>query len=64
MSINDSEMSRQHFRIDPTPDGFFSARDVGSTNGVFVNGSKEEEVILVAGMEIRAGNTSFLFTGS
>ena len=56
-------MSRTHFEVVPEKDGLYVVRDLGSTNGVYINGSRTSEDPLVAGTEIRAGNTMFFFTG-
>jgi pSer/pThr/pTyr-binding forkhead associated (FHA) protein len=34
----DANVSRQHAEIRPTPDGHWTVADLGSTNGVQVNG--------------------------
>jgi pSer/pThr/pTyr-binding forkhead associated (FHA) protein len=63
LKISDPEMSRTHFEVVPEKDGLYVVRDLGSTNGVYINGSRTSEDPLVAGTEIRAGNTMFFFTG-
>jgi pSer/pThr/pTyr-binding forkhead associated (FHA) protein len=57
-------MSRQHFEIVLTSDGLYSLNDLNSLNGTYVDGIKQEAVVLIGGSEIRAGKTSFLFTGA
>lgn len=63
LSIHDQEMSRQHFEIVPTNDGLYLFNDLKSLNGTYVDGVRQETLVLIGGSEIRAGKTVFLFTG-
>jgi hypothetical protein len=63
LPIGDEEMSRQHFEIVLTNDGFYLLNDLNSLNGTYVDGVRQETAVLIAGSEIRAGKTSFIFTG-
>ena len=58
-------MSREHFKITLT-DGFYVLKDLDSLNGTFVNDEPhaiKENVILIAGTAIHAGDVVFVFTG-
>lgn len=63
LAIQDQEMSRQHFEIVLTNDGFHQLNDLKSLNGTYVDRVREKTAVLVGGSEIRAGKTSFVFTG-
>ena len=58
--LADPGVSRKHVGIRRTPDGFELA-DLGSTNGVYVNGRREAKVQLAAGDIVRVGNTEMVF---
>jgi pSer/pThr/pTyr-binding forkhead associated (FHA) protein len=60
VQIKDERMSRQHFVVVPRDNKFF-ARDLGSTNGTYVNNNKITEVELLANDRIRAGQTVVVF---
>jgi pSer/pThr/pTyr-binding forkhead associated (FHA) protein len=60
IQIKDERMSRQHFVVVPRDSKFF-ARDLGSTNGTYVNNNKITEVELQANDRIRAGQTVVVF---
>jgi hypothetical protein len=63
LAIQDQEMSRQHFEIVFTNDGLYLLNDLKSLNGTCVDGIRQATAVLIGGSEIRAGKTSFLFTG-
>ena len=63
LAIHDEEMSRQHFEIVLTDDGFYSLSDLNSLNGTYVDGVKRNTAVLIGGSEIRAAKTIFVFTG-
>ena len=63
LPIQDQEMSRQHFEIVLTNDGLYLLNDLNSLNGTYVDRVRQETAVLIGGSEIRAGNTSFVFTG-
>jgi DNA-binding NtrC family response regulator len=58
--LKDKAISRLHFEIEYTADSFL-LRDMGSTNGTFLNGSKVKEAYLTPGDLIKAGNTTLEF---
>lgn len=64
VSVRDQEMSRQHFEIVLTNDRLYLLRDLNSLNGTYIDGVKQETVVLIGGSEITAGKTSFVFTGA
>ena len=51
-------MSRDHFALEVGVAAVI-LRDLGSTNGTFVNGSRVERYILAPGDSVRAGETIF-----
>jgi hypothetical protein len=60
IQIGDNGLSRKHFEI--LWDGSSAVlRDLGSTNGVKVNGIKIDQVVLQNGTAFSAGRTDFLF---
>mgnify|MGYP002654852891 CR=1 FL=1 len=60
IQIGDNGLSRKHFEI--LWDGSSAVlRDLGSTNGVKVNGTKIDQVVLQNGTAFSAGRTDFLF---
>lgn len=60
IQIGDNGLSRKHFEI--LWDGSSAVlRDLGSTNGVKVNGKKVDQVVLQNGTDFSAGRTNFLF---
>ena len=60
IQIEDNGLSRKHFEI--LWDGSSAVlRDLGSTNGVKVNGIKIDQMVLQNGTAFSAGRTSFLF---
>lgn len=56
LNLTDTNTSREHARILEAPDGFY-LKDLGSTNGTFLNGKKIEQEKLVPGDEIRVGES-------
>ena len=54
ITIVDATVSRNHFSLIHTPEGFL-IRDLGSTNGTFLEGARVVEAYVHPGMEIRAG---------
>jgi transcriptional regulator with GAF, ATPase, and Fis domain len=60
MVLKDETMSRTHFEIKQTKDGYLLT-DSGSLNGVFINGLRVKEAFLSAGNVIRAGKTELKF---
>lgn len=61
LRVNDPGVSRRHIEFRVTEDGTgprVSVHDLGSTNGVLVNGKRVENAALSDGAVIRIGNTS------
>jgi transcriptional regulator with GAF, ATPase, and Fis domain len=55
--VDDSTVSRLHAELDPRPDGLW-VRDLGSTNGTFVDGLLVTAARLPAAARIRVGETT------
>lgn len=63
LRIDDPGVSRRHVEIrvvDTASGPRVSVRDLGSTNGVLVNGRRVETATLVDGAEVRIGNTAMV----
>jgi len=60
VAIDDRGLSRVHFEIAFNGD-IAAIRDLQSTNGTFVDGSRVTEVVLRSGSKITAGRTEFDF---
>jgi pSer/pThr/pTyr-binding forkhead associated (FHA) protein len=61
LRITDPGVSRRHAEIrvdDNGGDPHVSVHDLGSTNGISVNGRKTEAAVLADGATIRIGNTT------
>ena len=58
--VSDSTVSRNHMIIEYSSDSF-QLRDLGSTNGTYVNGTRVKEAYLVPGDRIKLGNTTLEF---
>ena len=58
---SDTQMSRQHARIQREPTGHFTLHDLKTTNGSFVNGGRVDLAALNPGDEIRLGLTRLVF---
>ena len=56
--IQDSSVSRRHFELNRTPDGY-RLKDLGSGNGTLVNDEPVSEILLTHGMIIEAGVSRF-----
>jgi diguanylate cyclase (GGDEF)-like protein len=56
---DDEGVSRRHARVCPSGDGAMIA-DLGSANGVWVDGAKVSEIVLRDGAKIRIGQTTVL----
>lgn len=64
LQIHDNEMSRRHFEIVLTNDGLYLLNDLNSLNGTYLDRVRQSTAVLIGGSEIRAGKTSFIFTGT
>lgn len=53
--IRDSKVSRHHCQIEPTDDGGWRVRDLGSRNGVVIRGESVTEATLVDGDRLWLG---------
>jgi adenylate cyclase len=60
LQLGDREMSKEHAVIEAGADGY-RIRDLGSSNGTFVNGQRVREQVLREGDEIRMGVTRLIF---
>jgi S1-C subfamily serine protease len=64
ITLEDEEISREHAEIRRTGSGDFEVADLGSRNGVFVNGQRiSEPTGLKAGDELRVGETTLSVSG-
>ena len=61
ISIDDPTLSSLHFMIEERGHEYF-LRDLGSTNGTFLNGHLVRSATLESGDEIRAGGAVFVFS--
>ena len=61
--IDDPGISRKHLEIDITPNGVI-ARDLGSTNGTYVEGHQVPAATLLDGNTITIGRTRILYWAS
>jgi DNA-binding NtrC family response regulator len=60
LRIINETVSRYHFEIEPTPLGFL-LRDLGSTNGTFVDGYRVRELYLPRRAQLKAGEVALSF---
>jgi pSer/pThr/pTyr-binding forkhead associated (FHA) protein len=59
--INEQAVSYEHARLEETEHGY-ALKDLGSTNGTYVNGQRlVERVVLASGDTVRMGSTTFTF---
>lgn len=59
--VADPDMSREHFAVMWEGEGRYRVRDLGSKNGLFVNGKAASDSRLAPGDEVRAGGTRLRF---
>jgi pSer/pThr/pTyr-binding forkhead associated (FHA) protein len=57
--LDEPSLSRLHARVSMTRDGVAVVEDLGSTNGVFFNGSQRRSGNLKAGDRVRLGSVEF-----
>jgi pSer/pThr/pTyr-binding forkhead associated (FHA) protein len=62
--LADRAVSRQHAVIRREPNGGWRLFDLGSVNGLFVNGDQTDQALLVDGDEIRIGTVAMTFLAS
>ncbi|RIK75228.1 MAG: histidine kinase [Planctomycetota bacterium] len=60
--LHDTEVSRNHAELVRRGDGYV-VRDLGSSNGTFVNGKAIQEHELVSGDQVQVGRSLLLYTG-
>jgi DNA-binding NtrC family response regulator len=60
LRLANETVSRYHFEIEPTPNGFL-LRDLGSTNGTFVDGYRVRELYLPNRAQLKAGEVQLSF---
>lgn len=58
--VPDPHISRKHLSIDVVGDGTITVIDLGSTNGMLVNGERVPSAILHPGESFTVGQTTFL----
>jgi len=63
VQLHDSEVSRVHAELRHT-DPTYTIRDLGSSNGTFVNGRRVHEHSLTSGDQLQLGRSLLLFTGA
>jgi signal transduction histidine kinase len=62
IQLHDTEISREHAEIGRRGANFV-IRDLGSSNGTFVNGQQIKEHVLASGDQVQLGRTLLLYTG-
>jgi signal transduction histidine kinase len=62
VQLHDTEVSREHVQLTRCGD-VVVVRDLGSSNGTFVNGHQVKEVELASGDQLQLGRTLLLYTG-
>jgi hypothetical protein len=58
VSLTGAGVSRQHVRLTPVPGGVRVA-DLGSTNGIRIDGTPLRETVMRAGQVLRVGDTNY-----
>lgn len=59
--LAENTVSRRHARLLRDSQGQFTLTDLGSANGVYINGTRIERAILASGDEIKIGDNYFRF---
>jgi pSer/pThr/pTyr-binding forkhead associated (FHA) protein len=59
VNLDDSKVSSKHARVEQRPDGALWMIDLGSANGIRLEGKRASEVHLVPGASFRLGRTRF-----
>src|SRR5436190_6484739 len=62
VQLHDTEISREHAEFSRRGEQFF-IRDLGSSNGTYVNGKQIKEQELASGDQLQLGRTLLLYTG-
>ena len=60
LAFDDTHMSRQHVALDLEPEGY-RVRDLGSTNGITVNGHRTQSGTLSSGDRLEIGASTFQY---
>jgi pSer/pThr/pTyr-binding forkhead associated (FHA) protein len=63
INIEDASLSRVHARVTAEPDGLLAVDDMGSTNGILINGREQLSSYLRAGDIVRFGRVEYIVTG-
>src|SRR5687768_11390054 len=58
--VDDASLSRLHARLNVDADGQITVDDLGSTNGIFINGSEQLSSYVMLGDTIRFGRIEYL----
>ena len=64
LALRDDFVSARHARVERKAAGTWTVRDLGSRNGVYLNGARVIEAVLTANDKIRLGETVFVFSDS
>jgi pSer/pThr/pTyr-binding forkhead associated (FHA) protein len=62
--VNHSSVSRQHCEFGPTDDGRWEIKDLGSANGLKINGTETRRGVVKAGDTIELGDVPIKFVGA
>jgi pSer/pThr/pTyr-binding forkhead associated (FHA) protein len=60
--VDSAAVSRRHAQLKRTDHGF-TCEDLGSSNGIFINGTRQEAAALQNGDTIQIGDALFVFQG-
>src|SRR4051812_46172859 len=62
LPLNDNTVSRRHAELRPNEHGEWILRDLGSSNGTYVNGQRADRLVsLKLGDQFRVGRTLIVF---
>ncbi|MCB9570111.1 MAG: sigma 54-interacting transcriptional regulator [Myxococcales bacterium] len=61
IQLRDDLVSRSHARVEPAPEGGAWVRDLGSRNGIWIDGEGRPEALLRDRARLRLGHSIFLF---
>ncbi len=61
--VDEPSLSRRHARVRMAPTGVVTIEDIGSTNGVFVNGTKRQVATVTVGDTVRLGVVEYRAAG-
>lgn len=59
--LAENTVSRRHARLLRDPQGQFTVSDLGSANGIYINGTRIQRAILSSGDELKIGDNYFRF---